>query len=151
MFCPRRLETCGIEPGCKSIVYFTNFSKRWPIKFETSLTQAKAMTFESIGFVLEDSIVQVEAKPSICSKIPSTKVFSGLYTNPLEVPKCSLLSVPPSAFKFILGVSSDFGIGFSVGVQGSSDGHKHPSMRNGKMFRFVLHSSFEEDGGVQKA
>ena len=63
--------------------------------------------FESAGFVLEDGIAKVDGESQSGTKLPSTKVISGIGTNPLDVPKSSFLSIPPSALKFSPGPYSD--------------------------------------------
>ena len=92
------------------------------------------MDIESVGFFLKDGIVNVEGKPPSGSGIPSAQSVPGLDSDPLKVPFSYFLDVPPSAFKFTRDISGDSDTPFLVAVQESSNGDKHPSMRNGKVF-----------------
>ena len=98
-------------------------------------------SFESAGFVLEDGIAKVDGESQSGTELPSTKVISGMGTSPVDVPKSSFLSIPPSTLKFSPGPSSDREGLFAFKVLEGSDGDKRPSIRNGKAFRFVPHPS----------
>ena len=97
--------------------------------------------FESAGFVLEDGIAKVEGESRPGNELPGTEVISGICINPRDVPKSSFLSIPPSALKFSPGLSSNREGLFAFKVQKGGDGDKRPSIRNGKVFRFVSHPS----------
>ena len=127
--------------GYRWILYFPSVPLRWPVKFGTNLTQVEVSSFESPGFVLEDGIAKVDGESKSGTELPSTKVISGMGTSPVDVPKSSFLSIPPSALKFSLGPSSDREGLFAFKVLEGGDGDKRPSIRNGKAFRFVPHPS----------
>ena len=98
-------------------------------------------SFESAEFVLEDGIARVEGESRSGNELLSTEVISGIGTNSLDVPKSSFLSIPLSALKFSPGLSGDRESLFAFKVQEGGEGDKHPSIRNGKVFRFVPHPS----------
>ena len=98
-------------------------------------------SFESVGFVLEDGIAKVDGESQSGTELLGTKVISGIGTNPMDVPKSSFLSIPPSVLKFSPGSSSDREGLFAFKVLEGGDGDKHPSIRNGKVFRYVPHPS----------
>ena len=140
-FCPNKLQTCVLGGGCRWILYFPSVPLRWPVKFGSNPTQVEVSSFESVGFVLEDGIAKVDGESQSGTKLFGTKVISGIGTNPVDVPKSSFLSIPPSALKFSLGPSGDREGLFAFKVLEGGDGDKRPSIRNGKVFRFVPHPS----------
>ena len=98
-------------------------------------------SFELAGFFLEDGIAKVDGESQSGTELLITKVISGIGTNPQDVPKSSFFSIPPSALKFSPGLSSDQEGLVAFKVQEGGDGDKHPSICNGKVFRFVPHPS----------
>ena len=133
-FCPSNISSCVLGSPCKSIMYYPDIPKKWPIKFGSSLTQSEVTAFEAAGFVLDDG--------EALHLVPISGENPGR-SDPR--PSCDRTTVMPTASKVVVPDSpfpSDAPFN-AVRSRSMPNGDKRPSTRDGKPFRFVAQPSSE--------
>ena len=131
-FCPNDILTCVLGPACKSILYYPDIPKKWPVKVGSSLTQSEVAAFESAGFIhCDEHDIHTSAKSSKCiGDINGSRADGPSVPLPIEpqvmASRSSMLcKAPSSGFHFLSRL----------------DGDKCPATRDGKPFRFVAQPS----------
>ena len=133
-FCPNDILTCVLGPPCKSILYYPDIPKKWPMKVRSSLTQSEVEAFEASGFILYDGDdIRTSAKSSECmgdidgSPKPGPSIPLPREPQVMASGSSILSKAPSSGFHFLSRL----------------DGDKRPTTRDGKTFQFVAQPSSE--------
>ena len=122
---------------------YLNIPDKWPVKFETNLTQSEIISLQLGGFVLEDGHTLQNPAPSPFTTVVSLNDVDVGDAITVKDPPTATFSLPDVALQFNPSLSRDKAIPLSEHNYPAVDGDKCPTLRDGKPIRFVSQPSAE--------